>query len=369
MKIPFFTLSRLPETFKGELQQAVISVLNSGDLAHGKLARTFEDRYADYTGYKHCALLSSGTEAIFINALYLKEKFGLKNVYCPANTFIASAAPFALLGSKVKFLDVDNTCNSGVEQLLKYKIHDNDILVAVSLYGNIVDLQHIKAVFPKLYILHDSSQAAGGKIRDGSFSKYADSECQSMYVTKNLGGITEGGCLLTNDRELYDFAVHFRNHGRDSNAYEFSSLGLNARSSEINAAVLNVKLPYLEPWNFERQVIANIYKTNLGSCNKISVPVIDTENLNVYHLFPIFVNNRDKVRAELEKRGISTGTHYNIPLPKQKAFEKFDYSKEKYPKTEELADKVITLPMFQGLRQEEIDFVSENLIEILDALS
>ncbi len=365
-KIPFFTLARIPEAIQREIEQSVLRVIRSGELSHGKNCQAFEINYAEKTGYKYCSLVSSGTDALLIIALYRKKYAVLNRVFVPGLSFIATLAPSILMGGELNFVDVDNTGNMDIDELLKFKLTSEDLIIPVSLYGNVVDLKRLREIAPNSHICHDSSQVAGGNLDGKSFSNYVDSEAQSLYITKCLAGITEGGCILTNDKKLYDFAVSFRNHGRDGNNYEYSQLGLNCRNSEINGAVLSTKLPYLDMWNDERIQIARRYKNNFAGNPNIKIPELNQSNKNVYHLFPIWVSpeKRDKTRENLEKLGIGTGKHYCPSLPDQKVFgEKY---KDLYPNSRKLAASVICLPIWNGLTENEVDYVSENVLELVE---
>ena len=293
----------------------------------------------------------------------LARFFNAKRVFVQAMSFIATIDPSVINGAEINFVDVDENGLMDLSALSAIKFQEGDVIIPVSLYGNIIDLKTIQQLAPQAKILHDSSQCAGGNLDGKFFSNYTTAEAQSFYITKNLGGVTEGGCILTNSKEIADFAISFRNHGRDSNNYEHSRFGLNCRNNEINASVLCTKLPHLDEWNSERIVIAHRYKYRLSVNPKIRVQNLNQNNKNVYHLFPIFVKHRDKIRDELQKRGISTGKHYDPSLPDQKVFGGI-YANQ-FPIAREIANTVITLPMFNGLRDDEIDYVCENLNELL----
>ena len=365
--IKFFSLSKQHALIKKEVFKKFEELYDSGKMSAGKEVELFEEKFANYCGQKYCVLLNSGTAALWIIGKYL-YKDG-ENVYVPANSFVATASALSLArNQEVKFIDTDSTCNISLDGI-KYLCQDRDLIVPVSLYGFPVDLEKIKELKPNCTILHDCAQAVGAKLRNKMITSYGDYHIVSFYITKNLSTSTsESGCILTSDEKLYNFAKEMRNHGRNSvSNYDHFSLGLNFRSCELSAAILNIKLKYYPEWLDERIGIANYYLKLLNqfNCSNIQLPTINSDNKNVWHLFPVFVKNRDLVRAKLLEKGIEVNCQYPKVIPHYKAFHDLN-NRNDWPVAQKQTSEVITLPIYNGLERTDQDKVIDNLIDIVE---
>ena len=360
--IKFFDISRQNALIGNEIKEAIGRVIDSCQYVSGKEVEKFEQDFATFCGARYCVALNSGTAALH---LALKMVRGHR-VVTSANTFIASSSAITMAGKEPEFVDTDpDTCNINVNQVnsktFKEKLR---IVLPISLYGNPVELDKIdKSNDTK--IIHDACQAVGAKINFQPICNFADTTCFSFYTTKNLSTCGESGALVTNDFSLYEYAKSLRNHGRkDTNPYSHQYIGYNYRMTEINAAILNVKLKYLFDWNCKRIDIANRYRLNLSGNSNIKLLKILENHQPVYHLFPVFVDNPEYVKKELKSIGVETARHYPIPVHKQDCYYR-EYGNWIIPQTQKQAATVLTLPIYPELTLDEVDEVSSGLIKIL----
>lgn len=371
IKVPFFSASKENQLIKQEVLDKIATIIDSGKFACGKNVELFEQTYAQINGVKYCVLLSSGTAALMVALLYYRPVFNntLQRVFTAPNSFFATGSSVWWFGTHPRFIDVDGSCNIDVK-ILRNIVRNGDIVLPVSLYGFPPDLKEIRKIENHKFILLDNAQGHLSEIDGKKTVQYADVAIESFYCTKNLGAMGECGCLLTDNEDIYNHALEMRNHGRAKEYnYIHNTCGSNFRSDEIHAAILSIKLKYLNAWTEQRISIANRYRKNLLGSSKVWLPEINHNNKNVYHLFPVFVygQNRDTVRQKMLEKGIETNCHYPILIPEQKAFEDLGYKKGLWPVAKKQADHVITLPIYPSLTEENCDLVCEVLLSVLSS--
>jgi dTDP-4-amino-4,6-dideoxygalactose transaminase len=290
-----------------------------------------------------------------------------------AISFVATPNSIVLNRKIPLFCDTDTNGNISLGEALskitcQKIIHDVDVLLPVAMYGNPPDMDSLNLICKTHGIVNilDSCQSHLATWDNKHLIDFCDVLTHSFYITKNLGCFTECGSVLSNNESFIQEINSLRNHGRGVDNYHFGTVGYNSRPSEISAASLLVKLPFLNEWTERRIELANRYNKNLNelvTSGKLRTLNPDKKSKCVYHIFPIFVQNRDIVREKLLELGVETQKQYPLPLHKQKSFEYLNQGP--LPVSEKLCSEVITLPMYDSLLDEECDYVCEKLIEIL----
>lgn len=345
-------------SIKEEIGQAIKRVLESGYYILGKEVENFEQEFAEFLGIKFAVGVASGTDAltISIKTLGVKENEG---VIVPANVY-PTAFGVSLSGVKLQLADVNlNSLNVSVKTLEKAIDNNTRAIVVVHLYGNPAEIAKI-AEFAKergLYLIEDCAQASGAIHAGKRVGTFGDISCFSFYPTKNLGAYGDGGMLVTNNKNLAKRAKILRMYGEEER-YKSVEVGHNSRLDEIQAAILRVKLPYLDIWNRKRQLLANSYVENLDG---LPVTVLNRNNIfeSVHHLFPILVKDRDKLKEFLDAQAVGTGIHYPIPVHLTPSFENLGYKEGNFPTSELASNHILSLPMHPNMTQESIEYIAQ----------
>lgn len=355
MHIPLVDLRAQYHTIKDEITVALGDVLENMQLFLGTQMLAFEREFAAYCGCRHGVGLSSGTDALIL-ALRACGIGPGDEVITVANTFIATVEAIAVVGATPVFVDVDpETFTLDVRQLEQVLTSRTRAVLPVHLYGYPVDMQPV-LTFARthgLRVIEDASQAHGATYQGKRVGSLGDIGCFSLYYSKNLGAYGEAGICVTDDDELAEKMCMLRDHG-SRKRYQHEILGVNARLDELQAAVLRVKLRYLEKWNAARQEHARVYTEQLRGVVE-TVPVVRPEATHVYYVYVVQVPERDNFRQALEHEGIATGVHYPIPIHVQPACACYGYVRGTLPVTEALAARIVSLPMYPELTLEQID--------------
>lgn len=370
MKVPWFDIKRQNKLIKSEFLKKVVEILDSGEICMGKLCQEFEEKWAIRNGSKFCVLLGSGTAGLTltIDALDIK---GL--ILTPAISFVATANAIALNHNTPLFCETDSNGNIDIKHAISKTYNQRlfnpvKALLPVAMYGNPPDLENLQklAKSQNIPLILDGSQAHLAQFNGKNLIDYCDAVIHSFYITKNIGCFVEAGCVLTNNEELYEKLKKLRNHGRGTNQYEFDEIGYNSRPSEISAASLLVKLPFISEWTERRIEIAHKYNEllrPLKEAGKLRTIEVAENNKCVFHLFPIWVENRDEVRRKLLELNVETQVQYPVPIHKQKSF--VDIKQGSFEIAEKLCKMVVTLPMYDGLTNNECEYVCDSLSRIL----
>jgi dTDP-4-amino-4,6-dideoxygalactose transaminase len=287
-------------------------------------------------------------------------------VIVPANSFIATSEAVTASGARVVFCEVDNQTNNIDPTLIESKITaKTKAIIVVHLYGQPAEMDTIKSIAEKhsLKVVEDSAQAHGAKYRNINVGLLGHAATFSFYPGKNLGAYGDGGAIITGDEELYIKIRMMSNHGR-SDKYNHIFEGYNSRLDGIQAAILSVKLKYLSLWNEMRRERAKIYHNELESVGDLVLPDVDSEKCeSVFHHFVIKTKKRDKLQTYLNDYGITTGIHYPVGLPFQKAYEYLKHQKSDFPVTVNNQDKLLSLPMFPELSKEQQNYIVKKIKE------
>ena len=353
--IPFLSLKSITAKYFDEIKAAVERVVLSGWYLQGKENEIFETNYANYIGSKYCIGVANGLDALIWIVRAYKE-LGVFNdgdeIIVPANTYIASI--LAITENNLKPILVEPTFenleidDSKIEERITSKTKG---IMIVHLYGRCAYTEKIGVLCKKynLKLIEDNAQAHGCRFDDKRTGSLGDAAGHSFYPGKNLGALGDGGAVTTNDKELADTVRVLANYG-SQRKYVFKYCGRNSRLDEIQAAVLDVKLKYLDGDNSKRQQIAKYYYDNINN-PKISLPKRIDDRNNVYHLFPIFCEKRDDCQQYLKNNGIQTLIHYPIPPHMQECYK--EWNDRSYPITEKIHQQELSIPMNQVITKEE----------------
>lgn len=365
MKVKFADLSKINSLIKQEVLSSISSLIDNSSFIDGKTTLQFEERFAEFCGAKYCIGVNSGTSALHLAILATKQYGPNTRIALPANSFFATYSSIGYTNSKPYFVDVEQTSFNIDINVLEKQQQYYDGIIPVSLYGNPCNLTKINYVSKqyKKFIVHDACQAHGSIHNNRPISDFADLTCFSFYPSKNLGTFGEGGAIVTNNQQYYEYIKQLKNHGQQKRYYH-DVLGYNYRLNEIQSAVLLIKLKYLNEWTDERIRIANRYNNNLSS-SKVKTILVNQNDKCVYHLYPIFSDQKDRLIELFNENEIEYGFHYPVPIYNQLALShKFNMlntqdAQEYYPNTEYSKKTEISLPMYIGMTNDEIDYVSE----------
>jgi dTDP-4-amino-4,6-dideoxygalactose transaminase len=360
--VPYFDLKAQYGLLHDEIQAAIDRVCQNTTFILGEEVERFEQAFAEYCEVKHCVALNSGTSALHL-ALVTAGIGAGDEVITTANTFIATAEAIAYTGATPVFVDIDPATANIDPEAIEQAITDRTrAIIPVHLYGRPANLDRILEIAEEhhLLVIEDACQAHGARYSSKRVGGFAHSAAFSFYPGKNLGAYGEGGALTTNDDEVAKVARSLRSHG-ESSRYLHKYIGYNYRMDGFQAAVLNVKMKYLDQWTAKRQACAELYRRSLADA-KVRLPQDSADADCVYHLFVAYVENRDQVRTELEKRGVQTAVHYPVPVHKQEAFSSF--ARASLPFTERACEQVLSMPLFPEMTEEQVAYAAHCLEEV-----
>ena len=341
LKVPLVDLRAQYLTLKGEMMIALEEVLENMHLFLGPQVRMFEHSFASYCECRYGVGVSSGTDALVL-ALRACGIGPSDEVITVSNTFIATVEAIALVGAVPVFVDIDPKTYLMDWHLLEDVITARTrAIIPVHLYGHAVEMGPILDIAHayNLRVIEDASQAHGATYKEQRVGSLGDIGCFSLYYSKNLGAFGEAGICTTNDAELAERMCLFRDHG-SREKYHHEVMGVNARLDELQAAVLNIKMLYIEQWNVARQAHAAAYNEQLHDVVE-AIPVVKSWGTHVYCYYVIRVPEREAFRVAMEKEGIGTTIHYPIPIHLQRAAMHYGYTRGSLRHTEALAERVV----------------------------
>ncbi len=368
IRVPFVDLKLQYRNHRAEIDEAISSTVLSAAFLEGSVVAEFESAFASYCGTREAVALDSGTAALQLVLLALGIKPG-DEVIVPANSFIATAAAVALTGARPVFVDSDRkTWLMDLNQVEATITPRTKAVIAVHLYGIPVDMDALLQIADKKHVavIEDVCQAHGASVRGRRAGAIGAAGCFSFYPAKNLGAFGDGGLATTNHPELAERIRRLRNHGRTSK-YLHSEVGFNLRMDSLQAAVLRVKLRYLDSWNEQRRNFATKYRKKLAGL-PICLPEVAAGMEAVYHLFPICSAHRDQMAQFLAQHGIETGIHYPVPLHLQPAFASLGCKAGDLPVCEKVAAETLSLPMFPEMTEQHLYHVCASIGEFLSVV-
>ncbi len=361
MKIPFLDLKKTYLELKEEIDTAVEGVIKGGWYILGENVRRFEEEFAAYCGCRYCVGVGSGMDALEL----LLKAHGVgpgSEVIVPANTYIATALAVSNVGAKPVLVEPDEkTCNIDPSKIEAVITSKTSAVLAVHLYGQPADMNKIRGICKThgLKLFEDAAQAHGATHFGVKAGALGDAAGFSFYPGKNLGSFGDGGAVTTNDPEVAEYVRMARDYGSEKKYYN-SIKGVNSRLDEIQAAVLCVKLKYLDEWNRRRTEIACFYLDNLKpQGEELVLPEIGDGNGHVWHLFTVRSTRRNDLQAYLEEKGVGTLIHYPVPFYSQAAYKEMNYLADNYPISNAIADQILSLPMGPHLSKKEAAYVCE----------
>lgn len=357
MQVPLVDLSAQYRTIKHEVMAVFEDVLEHMQLFLGPRCQAFEQAFAAYCGAEYGVGLSSGTEALELALRACEIGLG-DEVITVANTFIATVEAIALVGATPVFVDIEpDTYTLDYRQLEQARTERTRAIIPVHLYGHPVDMQPVLEFAQKycLRVIEDASQAHGATYNGRRVGGLGDIGCFSLYYSKNLGAYGEAGICVTDDSQLVERLRLLRDHGSRVR-YQHEVMGKNARLDELQAAVLQVKLPHLEQWNEARRALAHLYDEQLRDVVE-AVPVVRPWAQHVYYVYVVQISERDQFRQLLQQEGISTGIHYPLPVHLQPACAPYGYTRGMLPVTEAVAERIVSLPMYPEMTPQQSEYV------------
>jgi dTDP-4-amino-4,6-dideoxygalactose transaminase len=374
--IPAFDIKQQYTTIEAEVSAAVLEVLASGRYIGGPLVQGFEQQFADYNTVTECVACNSGTDALYLALRVLEIGAGDEVITTPF-TFIATSEVISAVGAKPVFVDIDTTTfNLDVEQVAAAITPKTKAIIPVHLFGLPVDMTSLMAIAQShnLSIIEDCAQSTGASWADKKVGSIGHIGCFSFYPTKNLGGCGDGGAITTNDPAIATKLRILRDHGSKIQ-YLHEEIGVNSRLDALQAAILQIKLRYLDIWNDRRRDIANYYYQFLCQIPGIVPPQELPEGVGVWNQYTIRISGegrngssakyRDWVRSQLQEQGVSSMIYYPYPLHLQPVYQNLGYQIGDLPIAEQACHEVISLPMYPELTRQQQDQVIYALKEVM----
>lgn len=357
--IPYVNLIKQHALLKEEILEAVGRILDKSNFILGDEVSEFENNIAQYCGVKYAVGVNSGTDALFLSL----KVFGIgpgDEVITAPNSFLASASVVMAAGAKPVFVDIREDLNIN-PALIEEKITTcTKAIIPVHLTGKPADMDPIIGLAKKynLKIIEDAAQAIGAEYHNKRVGSFGDAGCFSLHPLKTLNACGDAGVITTNDGNLYHLLLQMRNIGL-KNRDESDIWGYNSRLDTMQAAILNVKLKYLDEWTEARRKNAGYYMSRLKKV--CDTPVEEKNEKSVFHTFVVGVDRRKELIDYLEKNGIGSRIHYPIPIHLQKAAGHLGYKKGDFPVCEKKAERILSLPVYQGLTGDDLEYIVEKI--------
>lgn len=374
-KIPPFDLSEQFQLIGDEIQTAVAAVLASGRYIGGTIVETFEQEFARYIGNSDCVACNSGTDALFLALRTLNIGPGDEVITTPF-TFVATAEVISAVGATPVFVDIEtHTFNLDLAQVEAAIADRTRAIIPVHLFGQPVDMTQLMEIARShnLVVIEDCAQATGAEWAGQKVGSIGHIGCFSFYPTKNLGACGDGGAVTTSDPAIAQRIRRLRDHGRQGNYY-YEELGVNSRLDAVQAAILQIKLRHLDAWNQQRCTVAERYEQRLQLLPNLVLPSVLPGGRSVWNQYTIRLVEgddraeelwRDRVRRQLQEKGVMSSVYYPLPLHLQPAYESLGYQVGQMPVAEQVSRQVLSLPMFPELSVEQQQQVMYGLKDCL----
>jgi len=365
MGVPFIDFTEQNKAIRSEVDAGFARVIEKAAFIMGPDVKKFEDEFAAYCGVKYAVGVNSGTDALYLALAALGVGPG-DEVILPAHTFIATALCASYTGAAVKFADIEDVSyNIDPAKLEKVITKKTKAIIPVHLYGQMANMDALLDVAGKhgVAVVEDSCQAHGTRYKGHRSGSMGNAGCFSFYPTKGLGGWGDGGMVITNDDKLAHMVQMLRDYGRtDRYAHKFK--GHNSRLDTMQAVVLSAKLKHLDRWNDMRKAVAGFYGRHLAGAG-LALPRTASDREHVYQTYAVRVKDRARVMDALKAKGITTLIHYPIPVHMQEAYADAGFKRGDFPVSEEVADEILSLPMFPHMTEAQVIEVASALKEAL----
>lgn len=364
--IPFVDLKAQYQSIKPEIDAAIARVLESTQFVLGKEVATFEDEYAAHCQSKYAIGVNSGTSALHLALLAAGVGPGDEVITVPF-TFVATAAAIVYTGARPVFVDIDpHSFTMNVQQIEAAITNQTKAILPVHLYGQMADMEPLLEIARKhdIVVIEDAAQAHGAEYKGHRAGSIGDLGCFSFYPGKNLGAYGEGGMVVTNNPEYNRTIRMLRDWGAETK-YQHVFKGYNYRMEGFQGAILNAKLPHLEDWTESRRNRARRYNQQLAA-SAITTPKEMPYARHVYHVYAVRSPQRAALQQVLQEKAIHTGIHYPIPVHLLPAYSDLGYRAGDFPCSEQVADEVLSLPMYPELKDEQVDIVCSTMLDYLN---
>lgn len=361
MQVPFSKFDDMHTPIKEEMLEKFSQMYDKGWFIQGSEYDAFEKEFAAYFGVKNCIGVGNGLDAIYLTLRALGIGEG-DEVIIPSNTFIATALAVSYAGATPVIVDPDevtyNMCKSGLEEALTNK---TKAVIPVHLYGQAAEMDEVMEFARKhdLFVVEDCAQAHGALYKGKKVGTFGDAGCFSFYPGKNLGALGDGGAVISDNDELTEKIRALSNYG-SKQKYNHIYMGTNSRLDEIQAGFLRIKLKHLDEYNADRNRVASRYLSGIKN-EKIKLPVIGKDRTHIWHIFAVMCECRDDLAKYLAEKGISAAHHYPISIADQKAYEGLNLPR--LPIAQKIAATEVSLPLYVGMSDAEIDYVIKALNE------
>lgn len=363
-QIPMIDLKEELKLIRTPILEALIEVLDSGEYILGEKGEKLERLVAQYAGASYGIGVANGTDALTLSLQALNIGPGDEVITTPF-TFFATAEAIAQVGAKPVFVDIEeDTYNMDPSKMEETITQNTKAIIVVHLYGQVAKMEEIMKIAEAhdLRVIEDACQAIGSEYDGKRIGALGDIGCFSFFPSKNLGAFGDAGLIVTNQNKLYERVLELRNHGSEKK-YHHSSIGMNSRLDEFQAAILLVKLNYLDIFLHKRKEVARRYTESLH--HLLKTPPISENRNHTFHQYCIELGSRDELASELKSKGIASAIYYPIPLHLQQAFDYLQYKKGDFPIAEKVAERILALPISPTLTFQSQDYVISTIKNFL----
>lgn len=367
MKIPFVDLKAQYASIKGEIDAAISNVLENTAFIGGDVVQSFADDFQKSYGVDHCIPCANGTDALYIAMKVLGVGPG-DEVITTASSWISTSETITQTGARVVFVDIDEYNTVDVTKIEAAITDKTKAIIPVHLYGQMCDMEEIMriALEHELYVIEDCAQSHYSSSNGILAGMRGHMATFSFYPGKNLGAYGDAGCMITNDADLARNAKRFANHGALIK-HHHEVEGINSRLDGLQAAVLSVKLKYIEEWTIGRERVASLYFDLLNGVGDIELPRLRSDVRHTYHVFGIKTGRRDELREFLSSHGIPAQIHYPVALPLMEAYEYLGHSHSDFPNAYRLQEEELSLPIFPEMSEAQVTYVCDAIKKFFNA--
>lgn len=368
MNVAFVDLKKQYQDIKGDIDNAITSVIEKTAFIGGEFVKKFEQEFAALYGVKHVIGCANGTDSLYI----LMKMLGIgpgDEVITAANSWISSSETITQAGAKPVFTDPDDTYMSMSAEAVKKAITSRTkAVIAVHLHGQMSDIAAIASICKEhnIFLIEDCAQSHFSVLKGARAATFGIAGSFSFYPGKNLGAYGDAGCIVTNDDDLATKCRMYANHGA-LKKHHHEIEGINSRLDGLQAAILSAKLPYILGWTEKRIENAKLYTQLLASVPQIKVPLVRPGSKHTFHLYMIRAENRDGLQAFLKEKGVETALHYPTALPNLPAYKYLGYNTGNFPVATALQSEILSLPMYPELTADEIGYVANCIREFYNA--
>ncbi|MBK7627770.1 MAG: DegT/DnrJ/EryC1/StrS family aminotransferase [Bacteroidales bacterium] len=355
-RIPLVDLKAQYISLKDEIDFAISQCVEDNNFIRGKSVGSFEDDFAKYIGAKFCVGCGNGTDALEIILRSLNINAG-DEVIVPALTWIATAEAVNNVGAEPVFVDINPENYTIDTTRIKAKItKKTKAIIPVHLYGSPADMTEIMTIAGEhgLFVIEDCAQAHGAEYKGKKIGTFGIASAFSFFPSKNLGAFGDAGAIISNNKEVAERSRMFTNHGQLAERHLHSIIGRNSRLDTIQAAILSVKLPFLDKWNESRRGAANIYMSDLKTSSGLILPLFENDKKHVFHLFVIRTQIRERLITALNGDNISCGIHYPKALPFLDAYLYKKHKTSDFPVSSNFTNEILSIPVYPEITQDQV---------------